>query len=57
MYGLYIDTHYKELVLALYKDGNILDKRVLNSNKHSENTLNLLNLLLNSNNLKVDDLS
>ncbi|MBE6154337.1 MAG: tRNA (adenosine(37)-N6)-threonylcarbamoyltransferase complex dimerization subunit type 1 TsaB [Firmicutes bacterium] len=56
MYSLYIDTHYIELVLALFKNEKIVCIKKLESNKHSENTINLLNELLIENNITVDNL-
>ena len=53
---LYIDTHFINLVLALLKDGKIIDKRVIESNKHSENTIPLLEEMLTFNNITCDDL-
>ena len=57
MYSLYIDTHYVELVLALFRDGELLCKKEFESNKHSENTVSLLNELLTENNITVNDLN
>ena len=56
MYTIYIDTHYINLVLALFKDNQIIDKKVLESNLHSKYTVSLLKDLLNDNNILVDDL-
>ncbi len=53
---LYIDTHYTNLVLALLNDGKLIDQRLIESNKHSENTIPLLNKLLNDNNLTIDNI-
>ena len=53
---LYIDTHYIDLVIALLKDNKLIDKRVINSNKHSVNTINLLKDILLDNNVKIDDI-
>ena len=57
MYTLYIDTHFVNLVLALFKDGKLIEKEVVESNKHSEYTISLLEKLLDNNNLKVDNLN
>lgn len=55
-YTIYIDTHFVNLVLALFKGDKLLDKRVLDSNKHSENTIPLFSKLLEDNNVSVDDI-
>lgn len=57
MYTLYIDTHFVNLVLAIFKDDKLLDKKIVESNKHSEYTINLLNEILTKNNIKIDDLN
>lgn len=56
MYTIYIDTHFVNLVLALFKDGEIVEKKVLDSNKHSENTIPLFSKLLEDNHITVDDI-
>lgn len=57
MYTLYIDTHFFKLVVALFKDDVLVGEKVLESNLHSENTISLLELLLNDFNIKVNDLN
>ena len=57
MMELYIDTHYTDLVIALLKNNKLIDKRVINSNKHSINTVTLLNEILKSNNIGIDDIN
>ncbi len=56
MYSIYIDTHYIKLVMALYKDEKLLWKKELESNKHSENTVSMLNDLLLENSITVNDI-
>ena len=56
MYTLYIDTHYSELVLALFLDGKLIDTKVLDSNLHSKNTVPLLKELLDHHSLSIDNL-
>ncbi len=53
---LYIDTHYIDLVVALLKDNKLIDKRVINSNKHSVNTVNLINKILLDNKVNIDQI-
>ena len=57
MYTLYIDTHFVNLHLALFKDDNLIDEEILESNKHSEYTINLLEQLLVRNNINISDLN
>ena len=56
MYELFIDTHYQELVLVLFKDGRIFDKRMKKDGKHSEYFIPLLQELLEQNSVSFDDL-
>lgn len=56
MYSIYIDTHFVNLVLALYKNEKLVEKQELESNKHSENTIPLLESLLNKYSLTFDDI-
>ena len=56
MYTLYIDTHCEKLVLALLLNEKVLDTKELESNLHSKNTVLLLQELLNSNKITIDDL-
>ncbi len=53
---LYIDTHYSELVLALINNEKVINKKVLESNKHSVNTITLLKSLLDDNKISIDDI-
>lgn len=55
-YTIYIDTHFVNLVLALFKDGVLIDKKVVDSNKHSLNTIPLFSKLLEDNHIIVDDI-
>ena len=57
MYTLYIDTHGLELVFVLFKDGIVFDERRQTSEKHSRYAISMLEDLLSSNHLTVDDLS
>ena len=57
MWSLFIDTHYKNIVIALYKDDNlisIIDKEI--KKDHSVFIMPLLQELLTKNNLTVQDL-
>lgn len=56
MYTLYIDTHYENIVLILFKDGKIIDKKEKLSNKHSEYVVSLLDSLLNNNGITIDEI-
>lgn len=58
MYSLFIDTHDRQINLALYKDGELLDSREKESTMHhSDYIMPLLKELLDSNNIDVHDLS
>lgn len=58
MYSLFIDTHDRQINLAIYKDGEILDSREKESTMHhSDYIMPLLKELLDSNGLTVHDLS
>lgn len=58
MYSLFIDTHFDEVVLVLFKDGIILDKIILNSGyKHSVVTLPSIKQLIDRNNINKTDIS
>lgn len=57
MYTLYIDTHFVNLVIGLFCDDKLLEKKVLESNKHSENTINLIKEVLDNNNITVNDIN
>ncbi len=54
MNTIYIDTHFKNLVMGYLNDGKLICKKVLNSNKHSENTINMLKEILEENKLTGD---
>ena len=56
MFELFIDTHYQELVLVLFKDGKIFDKKIKKDGKHSEYFIPLLQELLEQNSVSFDDL-
>jgi len=57
MYTLYIDTHFINLVLVVFKDDKILLEKKLDSNYISENTIPLLKELLYECNLTLNDLN
>ena len=58
MYTLFIDTHDKNVILIVFKDGKVFAKKnVLSSNKHSEITMPLLDELLKEINLEINDLN
>lgn len=56
MYTLYIDTHFINLVVGLFKNGKLIDKLVLESNKHSENTINLIKEIMDKNSVQIDEI-
>ncbi len=57
MWSLFIDTHYKNIVIVLYKDDNLVDMINKEVKKdHSVFIMPLLQDLLTKNNLTVQDL-
>lgn len=57
MKTLFIDTHYDEVVLILFNEGNIFDSIILSSiMKHSEVVMPNIEKLLTRNNLDVNNL-
>ena len=58
MYSLFLDTHDKNIIEVLYKDGTVFDKEIrLSERNHSDYTIPMLNTMLTRNNLKVQDLN
>ena len=54
MYTLFIDTHDKDVLIILYKDGKIISKEdVFSSNQHSEITLPLIEKIFVDNGLEL----
>ena len=57
MYSLYIDTHDTEIVIGLYKDGSLIARKVKESTRHhSDYTMPMLKEVLDSKNIKVNEL-
>ncbi len=57
MYTLFIDTHDKNVILVVYKNGKVLKmKDVVSANKHSEITMPLLDELLKEVELDIHDI-
>jgi len=58
MYTLFIDTHDKDVVIVLYKDGIVFNSKIINTNsKHSQVTLPTIRDILNESNISVNDLN
>jgi tRNA threonylcarbamoyl adenosine modification protein YeaZ len=58
MFTLFIDTHYKDILLYLFKDNKLFDKKVLlNVKSTSVETMPALIELLDVNNLKVNNIN
>lgn len=58
MYTLFIDTHDKDVLIILYKNGKIISKEdVFSSNQHSEITLPLIEKIFVDNGLDIKDLN
>lgn len=57
MYTLFIDTHEKNVLIILYKDGKIAKKEeVVSANKHSEVTMPVIDKVLSESNVLVNNL-
>ena len=57
MYSLYIDTHYTEVCVVLFKDGKVKDKEIVKTAlKHSVVTMPTIKDLIERNKLTVDDI-
>jgi len=58
MYSLFIDTHDKNIILGLYKDGVVTDSRNINSGlHHSDLIMPSIKELLDNNKLSPNDLN
>ena len=58
MYSLFIDTHGKNVLIILFKDGKILEKIDMETmNKHSVVTMPSIRQILENNNCDVTDLN
>lgn len=58
MYTLFIDTHYKDILLLLFKDNKLLDNiKISNVKSTSVETMPALEKLLNNNNIKPQNLN
>lgn len=57
MYSLFLDTHDKNIIEVLYKDGKVLDKNIkVSERNHSDYTMPMLKELMTRNNITVHDL-
>ena len=58
MYSLFIDTHDKNIIEVLYKNGKVLDKILrLSERNHSDYTMPMLDEILKRNKIKPHDLN
>lgn len=58
MISLFLDTHNKNIIEVLYKDGKLLDKNIrLSERNHSDYTIPMLDELLKKNKLSVHDIN
>lgn len=58
MYTLYIDTHSKDIIIILYKDGKILSCNKKESEmNHSVYTMPMIDSILKENNIETKDLN
>lgn len=58
MYTLFIDTHDRDLIIGLYKDGKVIsEERKESMRNHSDFTMPLIEKILSDNNLNVKELN
>ena len=58
MYTLFIDTHYKDILLILYKDNSLLDKLFIKDIKSTSiETMPAIIKLLDNNKLSINDIN
>lgn len=57
MYTLYIDTHSDLLMLALSEKSNVISIKKVNSEKHTDNAVNLIDELLKSVKITLSDIN
>lgn len=57
MYTLYIDTHSDLLEVALYKDGHVIKEENVFSHMHTDNAVNLIDLMFKETNITILDIS
>ncbi len=57
MYSLFIDTHYKEVVIVLFKNGVYIDKRNKESIQHSVFVMPLINEILINNSITINNIN
>ena len=57
MYTVYIDTHYVDLHVALFKDGQVIDEIKRSDGKHSTYFINSLKELIERNHILIDNLN
>lgn len=58
MYTLFIDTHDKNVIIILYKDGKVIAKEdILSTNKHSEIAMPVLDKVLTNSNIDIKDIN
>ena len=58
MYTLFIDTHYKDILIIIYKDNELLDKIVINDVKSTSiETMPAIEKIISKNNLKINDIN
>lgn len=58
MYSLFLDTHEKNIIEVLYKDGKVIDKNIkISERNHSDFTMPMLKELITRNSISVHDLN
>ena len=58
MYTLFIDTHYKDILIIIFKDNELLDRIVINDVKSTSiETMPAVEKIISKNNLKINDIN
>lgn len=58
MYSLFLDTHSRNIIEVLYKNGEVIDKSIrISEHNHSDYTMPMLKSLLDNNKITVKDLN
>lgn len=57
MYTLFIDTHFKDIIICLFKDNELVNKKIIiNAKSTSVETMPAINEVLNSSKITIHDI-
>lgn len=58
MYTLFLDTHDKNVIVIIYKDGHVLEKKdIVSANRHSQVTMPTIDEALKSTGIDINDIN